>query len=340
IGRPEINRRVLPLAAYLIAYSPRIRTPQDKEFIRTHPGLLYKLWYATPLHAMPDTKHSDAAVDRSFISYFLFAGVSVTGSSLSSGPAEHGIDDENTTTPNYVPLTGEITAGLYLREPKTDFKNRLALTLDDIELNRNIDNILRILQKYDIQAVFFIETSRLVDSSGRPYPSSREFLQKILFYGHILGNHSFGHPNFAMLKPAAIKTNLKKAGSVIDEVLGFHYNISFIRPPYGNRGRDRIVDKIIKQSGRLLILWQIDSADWKMNLGYSDPRHLSAKQVIQRTVSRIKRSTGGVILLHGFQHINLVLEPIIKKALALKNSRGGFSFVPLEQLLDIKYHRE
>jgi peptidoglycan/xylan/chitin deacetylase (PgdA/CDA1 family) len=376
--REELKYRVLPLAAYLITYSPRIRSPEDKEFIRTHPGLLYKLWHKTPplsafqvavpaaaetpapaRAAVPET--AAPAVARGtphntlftsffrafavlllvvfFVSYFMFAGVRINESVLSPErytlPETGAAADEGTS---YTPHAGEITAGLYFREPGTDFQNRLTLTLDDIELNSNIDAILRTLRKYNIQAVFFIETGMLTDSGGRPYPRSREFLQKILLNGHTLGNHSYGHPNFAaMPRASSISANLTKAEEIIDEILGFHYNILYIRPPYGSRGRTRIVDKIVKQRNQLLILWEIDSQDWQMNLGYSDSRHLSARQVIDKTLYRIKHGTGGVILLHGFQHINLVLEPIIKRTLEFKNTRGGFRFVPIEELLEIKY---
>jgi peptidoglycan/xylan/chitin deacetylase (PgdA/CDA1 family) len=418
--REELKYRVLPLAAYLITYSPRIRSPEDKEFIRTHPGLLYKLWHKTPplsafqvavpaaaetpapargpgaeitppvpagvytygpgqagphgsaretaadipmpapaRAAVPET--AAPAVTRGtphntlftsffrafavlllvvfFVSYFMFAGVRINESVLSPEryalPETGAAADEGTS---YTPHAGEITAGLYFREPGTDFQNRLTLTLDDIELNSNIDAILRTLRKYNIQAVFFIETGMLTDSGGRPYPRSREFLQKILLNGHTLGNHSYGHPNFAaMPRASSISANLTKAEEIIDEILGFHYDILYIRPPYGSRGRTRIVDKIVKQRNQLLILWEIDSQDWQMNLGYSDSRHLSARQVIDKTLYRIKHGTGGVILLHGFQHINLVLEPIIKRTLEFKNTRGGFRFVPIEELLEIKY---
>jgi len=403
-GRKELKYRVLPLAAYLINYSPRIRSPEDKEFVRTHPELLYKVWHKTPsLEAFqfltpsaaevgppgsqagavitppvpacgpvsgppaagsvpPETEIPAAAQAPPrntpqasffrafsvlllvifFVSYFMFAGVRINESALTperfTRPAT---ETPGFNGPSYTPRAGEITAGLYFREPDTDFQNKLTLTLDDIELNLNIDTILRTLQKYNIQAVFFIETSMLTDSGGRPYPCSREFLQKILLNGHTLGNHSYGHPNFAaMPRASSIVANLTKAEEIIDEILGFHYNIRYIRPPYGSRGKTRIVDKIVKQRNQLLILWEIDSQDWQMNLGYSDSRHLSARQVIDKTLYRIKHGTGGVILLHGFQHINSVLEPIIKRTLEFKNARGGFRFVPLEELLDIKYRKK
>ncbi len=368
----ELKQKILPLAAYLINFSPRINLEEHKNFIRSNPVLLYTLWQKTDsVHVQP-TRRVHPAADKKllpkkkprkkqyiplfwgisalvliifFMSYFTFAAVKTTAYNFTQdNPDQLSQPLKISNNPGYkayIPLAGETAAGLYLTEPKINFSNKLALTLDDLELNDTIDSILLTLSKYGIKAVFFIEAGRLVDGNNKPYRKSQELLHKIIFYGHTIGNHSFGHPNYNMiLKPARVAENLARAEAVIDEVLGFHYEIQYVRPPYGNRGIGNVVDEIVKQKNQLLILWQIDSYDWKMNLGYSDNRHLSSQQVITKTLSKIKKSTGGVILLHGFQYINSVLEPLIAEALKLKNAQGGYVFVPLEELLAIKYNKE
>ncbi|MBN1796956.1 MAG: polysaccharide deacetylase family protein [Spirochaetales bacterium] len=403
----ELKQKILPLAAYLINFSPRIGSEEHKSFIRSNPALLYTLWQKTSLDPRPEQtyteedalparrsehrsemkhesnvrnklvhpqpqsqKHSPVrkkpplkkkpnqkqypsffwgisalALIILFMSYFTFAALKTTAATLapafSLNSQDYAATDPQSGQEQYLPLEGETVAGLYLTEPNVNFNNKLVLTLDDIALNDNIDPILLTLSTYGIKAVFFVEASRLVDENNTPYRTSQELLHKIIFYGHTIGNHSFGHPNYNMiLKPARVADNLAMAEAVIDDVLGFHYNIRYVRPPYGNRGVNNIVDQIVKQRNQLLILWQIDSYDWKMNLGYSDNRHLSSQQVISKTLSKIKSSTGGVILLHGFQYINSVLEPLIEQARKLRNKQGGFTFVPMEELLALKYNQE
>jgi peptidoglycan/xylan/chitin deacetylase (PgdA/CDA1 family) len=408
----ELKQKILPLAAYLLHFSPRINLEEHKNFIRSNPVLLYTLWQkmsrtppqedlteqrrAVPsphpegnsetessseckakfivkpalIHTqrkthLPHKAHKKLLPKNKrrkkpslslfwgivslvfiilFMSYFTFAAVKATASHLTPALLLEQPNHTAAGTPSeqkhYIPLAGETVAGLYLTEADINFQNKLVLTIDDIELNDNIDSILYTLAKYGIKAVFFIETSRLIDRNNRPYRQSQEFLHKILFYGHTIGNHSFGHPNYnKILNPKNIARNVKKTEEVIEAVLGFKYNLVYVRPPYGNRGPNNCLDAILKQNNQLLILWQIDSYDWKMNLGYDDNRHLSSQQVINKTLSKIKNSRGGVILLHGSHHINSVLEPLITKTLTLSNDRGGYTFVPLEELLALKYHQ-
>jgi hypothetical protein len=53
LNAAELKQKILPLAAYLLTFSPRISTEQDKNFIRRNPKLLYFLWQKIPQDGSP-----------------------------------------------------------------------------------------------------------------------------------------------------------------------------------------------------------------------------------------------------------------------------------------------
>src|SRR5699024_1586797 len=66
-------------------------------------------------------------------------------------------------------------------------ENTVALTFDDGPDPRFTPQILDLLAEHDIQATFFVTGAR-----AEAYP---ELLQRIVNEGHVVGNHTYGHPN-------------------------------------------------------------------------------------------------------------------------------------------------
>ena len=67
-------------------------------------------------------------------------------------------------------------------------KNEIALTFDISYNERNIDEILEVLDKYDVKATFFVV--------GNWIDENKDVVKKIYDRGHEIGNHSCTHPYF------------------------------------------------------------------------------------------------------------------------------------------------
>ena len=84
----------------------------------------------------------------------------------------------------------------------------VAITFDDGPDPRSTPALLRLLKTYQISGTFFVTGER---AAHHP-----ELIMEILSLGHSIGNHSYRHDNFIMLKGAA---SLKKEIQSTQEIL-------------------------------------------------------------------------------------------------------------------------
>src|SRR5216684_2390820 len=98
----------------------------------------------------------------------------------------------------------------------------IALSFDDGPNPYYTPLILAILQQYRVPATFFC-IGRLVAA----YPA---LVQQEHAAGHVIGNHSWSHPNLAFLSAAYIQSQLIKTSAAIQAAIGVRP--LFFRPPY------------------------------------------------------------------------------------------------------------
>lgn len=128
-------------------------------------------------------------------------------------------------------------------------ENLCALTFDDGP-SPNTLHLLKQLEEYGIKATFFI-----LGSQAYHYP---HILENIKNAGHEIGNHSWSHANLRVLSSDRQREEIMRT----DELLRSHGIAPlYLRPPYGSFD-ERIV-KIADELGLSLILWSLDSLDWK-----------------------------------------------------------------------------
>ena len=70
--------------------------------------------------------------------------------------------------------------------------NHYVLSFDD-EPSRNTLEILRILNSFDIKASFFVNTKKLEETDPNFVNNGGELVQKILYGGHEVNNHTVSH---------------------------------------------------------------------------------------------------------------------------------------------------
>lgn len=126
----------------------------------------------------------------------------------------------------------------------------VALTFDDGPSAYTV-SILDILKKYNISATFFV-----VGSEVKKFPN---IIQRIYREKHIIGNHTWNHPDITTLSKNELWKEINSTNIQIKKIIG--HSPGLFRPPYSSIN-DKNADAI-KKFGMTSVLWNVDSKDWK-----------------------------------------------------------------------------
>lgn len=138
------------------------------------------------------------------------------------------------------------------------------------------ENILAILDEYNVKATFFL-VGRWVDE----FP---EMVEKIAAAGHDVMNHSNTHADLATLSTAEIIEEIETCNDKIEAITGVRP--ALIRLPYGSY--NNTVIEAVRSLGMEPIQWDVDSLDWQEGITSSD--------IYDRITS--KTTSGSIILCH------------------------------------------
>jgi peptidoglycan/xylan/chitin deacetylase (PgdA/CDA1 family)/tetratricopeptide (TPR) repeat protein len=191
--------------------------------------------------------------------------------------------------------------------PKT-----LVLTFDDGPHPRYTDQVLEILKKYGVKAVFFQVGRNLGPETTEADPkltATAAVSGRILAQGSALGNHSYSHPVLPKLDEAGYTKEIDTTSALLKFILKAEPVL--FRPPYG-ASNDAILAKV-KADNMKAILWNVDSEDW------ADP---VASSIAQRVVQEAERQGRGIILFHDIHKVTLAVLPQVIEAL----QKDGFHF--------------
>ena len=126
----------------------------------------------------------------------------------------------------------------------------IEITFDDGPHPQATENILKLLDRVDKKAVFF-----LIGQNVKRYP---DVARKIADHGHTLGNHSYSHCSFILSSEDKIEKELLRCQEVINEVTGVVP--ACVRPPYGHRNRsfDNVADGLQLST----MMWTVNTFDY------------------------------------------------------------------------------
>jgi len=189
----------------------------------------------------------------------------------------------------------------------------VALTFDDGPHPRYTDQVLAILKKYNLHAVFF-EVGKNLGTVG---PDNKITLDptsaasyRILESGSMIANHSYSHPVLPKLSEAARTKEIESTNALITYILKSPPVL--FRPPYGATNID-ILDKV--QSDKMkTVLWNVDSEDW------ADP---VPNSVAKRVITEVEQQHRGIILFHDIHKVGLDALPVVIETL----EADGYNFV-------------
>ncbi len=184
----------------------------------------------------------------------------------------------------------------------------IAFTFDDGPSD-NTSRLLDILKKNNAKATFF-----LVGQNAGRYPDT---IKKIVAQGCEVATHSWAHPNLNELDPEGIKNEILTSKNKIQELS--NQPVKYLRPPYGNCNEN--VKEIAKKQGLSLILWNVDTLDWKTR---------DKNATVEHILTHAK--DGDIILMHDLysQTVDAVEEVLPK----LK--KKGYTIVTVSELLEKK----
>lgn len=194
----------------------------------------------------------------------------------------------------------------------------IALTFDDVPDPRFTPQLLDVLRKYHVKATFFVVGSRAEKHPG--------LVARIIREGHVIGNHSYNHPEFGKLGMNEFRTQIIRTENIISALAG--YKPRLIRPPYGDISEPQL--KWAKVHGYKLVNWNVDSLDW---------RGLSKAQVRNNIVAHAGK--GAIILQHGGGGKGSNLQGTIQalpEVITIMRKRG-YTFVTVPYMLQVSKNK-
>jgi peptidoglycan/xylan/chitin deacetylase (PgdA/CDA1 family) len=166
---------------------------------------------------------------------------------------------------------------------------RIALTFDDGPHPSYTAKLIELLAERIIPATFFV--------LGGNAKCSPHLLNRMHDAGHEIGNHGWSHTPFSQLKDSEILDELKRTNELIQQHTS--QSCTIYRPPYGAI-TDQQESLIRNQLGYELILWNVDSLDWK---------NPSAEQLLRNTTEIATKKA--ILLFHDFSNITCETLPRI-----------------------------
>lgn len=146
--------------------------------------------------------------------------------------------------------------------------HRLVLTFDDGPDPDHTPRILDALAKHKATATFFVLGTQL------SHPRAIEIVRRAAREGHLIGNHSFDHPNLLKLAPEEIRSQILRTHQLIAE---FEPPRKLFRPPYGFS--NATVKAVAKELGYELAFWNCSSEDWRAECASSAWVNIALKQI-------------------------------------------------------------
>lgn len=164
----------------------------------------------------------------------------------------------------------------------------LALTFDDGPNPACTPRLLDILARHNVKATFF-----LVGHFAEKEPA---LARSIADAGHLLGNHSWTHPNLSLTAANRVREELRRTKDLLEQITGLP--VRLFRPPYGAR-RPSVL-RIARELGMTPVMWNAMTSDWSER----DPNRIS-DHLIRKIDKNQRRGLASNIVLHDGGHLAL-----------------------------------
>ena len=214
-------------------------------------------------------------------------------------------DQSGYLSTGWTPIGGK---GYYFDENGVYDKERnasmmIAMTFDDGPGNYTCD-LLDVLKQYGAKATFFLQGVNIEQYGG-------EAVSRMSAEGHLIGNHSYDHPNMLKLSAEDAAAQFQRTDNLIAQ-----YNngvgAAVVRFPYGNKSKE--LEQI---AARPCFMWDVDTLDWESK---------NVQSNIQAVLDGVE--PGQIILMHDiYQSTVEACKTIIPELI-----NRGYELVTLETL--------
>lgn len=185
-------------------------------------------------------------------------------------------------------------------------KPMIALTFDDGPNKNTTIPILDTLKQYNGVGTFFILGNRVKNNEN--------LLKRMVLEENEIGNHSFSHKQLTAISSSEVKSQIDNTQNAILEVTGSKPKI--MRPTYGSYN-----SKLKSQIDMPMILWSIDTLDWKSR---------DAKKVATHVLDNVE--DGDIILMHDIYDSTVDAVKILVPELISR----GYQLVTVSELYELK----
>ena len=95
------------------------------------------------------------------------------------------------------------------------------------------------------------------------WPEEKELWEEVIAHGSEIGNHTWKHSKLLKFSNANAHTQVRKCQEQVDMVLGYHYPLRLLRPPYGEyKNNERNFLPMFEQYGvEKVVLWDVSQTD-------------------------------------------------------------------------------
>lgn len=194
---------------------------------------------------------------------------------------------------------------------------QIALTYDDGPNDPHTLRLLEVLAKHDAKATFFL--------IGRFVEQRPDIVREVVKAGHVIGNHTFTHPNLIFVNNGDTRSELERCIRAIQDAVGGTPRL--FRPPFGGRRPGTL--RIARSLGLEPIMWNITGYDWNVP---------PAERIVARVSGRIRG--GDVILLHDGSHHGMggdrAQTVIATDRLLERFHKEGREFVTIDEMVGRK----
>ncbi len=164
----------------------------------------------------------------------------------------------------------------------------LALTFDDGPNPAWTPRLLDILATHDVRATFFLV--------GRYAETEPDLVRRIAAAGHLIGNHSWSHPNLALAPTLRVTEELQRTSKTLEHITGVP--VRYFRPPFGGR-RPHVLDTA-RVLGMMPVMWNAITTDW------SEPSADRIAKKLKRKIDNLEQDGWATnIVLHDGGHLDL-----------------------------------
>jgi len=191
---------------------------------------------------------------------------------------------------------------------------KLALTFDD---GPNADwtrALLDVLAKYDVRATFFL--------IGKFVEQQPELARTMFQAGHVIGNHTWSHPNLLFCNAAQVRDELTRCDAAL-KAAGVTPTPLF-RPPWGARRPQTL--RVVRELGLTPVMWSVAGYDWLTS---------SAANVEEAITRRVRG--GDVILAHDGNYRQLGFDKkyvVTATEKVIARFKGEYEFVTVPGMME------